>query len=125
VNDEFREAVALFPWFDTKTIIKSRLGGWRACFPNARAANISEQKRFVDADFVHLKGIHALNTGWCNQAGITDAAFVHLKGVHTLDMRYCRQAGITQAVLPLLAGIHTLQMRGCNQLDIMDVALQT
>ena len=115
VNDEFREAVALFPWFDMKPKI-SNLQKWRACFPNARAANICGQRHLVDADFVHLKGIHTLYMWDCNQAGITDKAFENLKGIDTLDMSFCTQAGVTDAAFANLNGIHTLVMDGCHQI---------
>ena len=38
---ELREAVAEARWADGETCIKRSLGAWRACFPRARAANIS------------------------------------------------------------------------------------
>ena len=60
-----RDAVAEHAWedFDEDPFVAcSRIRGsgssaWRRCFPNARAANISQNRTITDADFVHLKGI--------------------------------------------------------------------
>ena len=124
-----REAVAEHPWSDfdmQEPYVKSRIGGrlslWRACFPNARAANISENKNVTDADFVQLRGIHKLNMSDCYRATITDAAFAHLRGIHTLDMSHCRQATISDAAFAHLRGIHTLDMSYCYQATITDAA---
>jgi hypothetical protein len=112
-NKELREAIAIFPWNDLETRITGPLAEWRAIFPNAIAANISNRNDLTDADFVHLRGIHRLNMSGCNQIGITDAAFANLVGIHTLDMSGCNQTSITNAVFPYLRGIHTLHMNGC------------
>jgi hypothetical protein len=37
---EFQAAVADYPWEDRKTVILGSIGGWRACFPRARCANV-------------------------------------------------------------------------------------
>ena len=112
-----REAVAEHPWSDfdeqrlfVKSRIRGRLSSWRACFPNARAANIYGNLTITDADFVHLRGIHTLNMSYCYQVTISDAAFAHLRGIHTLDISYCGQATITDAAFAHLRGIHTLNM---------------
>ena len=115
VNEELREAVAGAPWFDTGTVIARNVGGWRASFPRARAANVSvnqgaPKNAFGDADFAHLAGVHTLRMALCNQATITDAAFAHIAGVHTLVMAGCDQATITDGAFAHLAGIHTLNM---------------
>ena len=44
VCSEMREAVAGAAWFDMKTRIKGSLASWRACFPKARAANVSKRR---------------------------------------------------------------------------------
>ena len=40
---------------------------------------------------MHLRGIHTLNIGSCDQASIKDAAFEHLRGIHMLIIWYYRQ----------------------------------
>ena len=96
---EFKEAVAQFPWEDDKTVIRGSVAAWRACFPKARWANVTEdedtdgrESPVVDADFVHFVGLRRVNMSWC--MSVTDAAFVHLKGSHTLDMAACDQPSI-------------------------------
>ena len=37
---EFQAAVAAHPWEDMETVIQGSIGGWRACFPRARCANV-------------------------------------------------------------------------------------
>jgi hypothetical protein len=37
-----------------------------------------------DGAIAHLRGIHTLDMGWCDQEEITDSAFAHLRGIHTL-----------------------------------------
>jgi hypothetical protein len=147
---EFLAAVSEQPWEDTQTVIRGSIAAWRACFPRARAANVSRFglncrsspvvdadfvhlqglrslnmfccKSVTDAAFVHLRGIRVLNMGCCRQAGITDAAFAHLRGIHTLDMSWCDQEGITDAAFAHLRGIHTLGMSCCSQNSITDAA---
>jgi len=141
---EFKDTVAEFPWEDDKTLIKGSVADWRACFPRARWANVSDRgagycrvpvedadfvhfvglrrldmsncRGITDAAFAHLKGIHTLTMSLCSQATITDAAFVHLKGIHTLNMAFCDQAAITDAVFVHLKGIHSLSLYHCTQL---------
>jgi hypothetical protein len=103
-------------------IIQGSLQEWRQQNPYARVANIEGRQDLIDADFVHLKGIHTLSMRGCHQAGITDGAFVHLKGIHTLYMIACNQAGITDGAFVHLKGIHTLIMIGCTQAGITDGA---
>ena len=118
-------------WYDRDTVIRGDLRKWRACFSDARCANVSGRWDLTDADLVHLCGVEEVNLSWCAQitdaglahlrgvrilniAGcmqITDAGLAHLTGIHTLDMGYC--AGITDAGLAHLTGIHTLDMRRC------------
>ncbi len=89
---EFKSTVADVPWEDEETVIKGSVAGWRACFPRARWANVTEAywageyrvTPVVDADFVHFEGLRRLNMKNC--MSVTDAAFVHLKGIHTLHM---------------------------------------
>ena len=76
--------VAAARWHDEKTAISGSLAAWRACFPDARAANVAGRADLRDADFAHLVGLEALNMGGC--AGITDAGLAHLAGIHTLEM---------------------------------------
>jgi hypothetical protein len=124
---EFKSTVADFPWEDEETVIRGSVAAWRACFPRARWANVTEaswargrETPVVDADFVHFVGLRRLGMSWCQS--ITDAAFVHLKGIHTLKMAYCWQYTITDAAFVHLKGIHTLDMSSCYQVTITDAA---
>ena len=125
---EFLAAVSEQPWEDSETVIQGSLAAWRACFPRACAANVSQRTVWaggratsvVDADFAHLQGLRVLNMGGCKS--VTDAAFAHLRGIHALDMRGCSQASITDAAFAHLRGVHTLLMSGCNQDSITDAA---
>ena len=100
---EAAAAVAQHPWEDMDTVIHGHLGptllpgrgapgtprgAWRACFPRARGANVAgghtdipyetpppHRAALVDADAVHLAGLHTLNVSWCT--ALTDAAFAH------------------------------------------------
>ena len=100
-------------------------GAWRACFPWAKGANVGQSAgtdslrnpygrctTVVDAYFVHLVGLRALNMSWCTQ--VTDAAFAHLQGIKSLDMSCCSQLTITDAALANLRGIHTLGLHDCT-----------
>jgi hypothetical protein len=64
---EFKDTVADFPWEDEKTVIKGSVAAWRACFPRARWANVSQgyhggrRTPVVDADFVHFVGLRRLD----------------------------------------------------------------
>ena len=77
---ELRDCVANFTWASMNRV-PGGLRLWRTCFPRAIAANILDRPDLVDADFVHLRGIHTLNMSRCRQPGITDAAFVSLRGI--------------------------------------------
>ena len=114
VCGEFRDAVSEARWHDETTRISGSLAAWRACFPNARAANVAGRADLCDADFARLAGLQALKMIGC--AGITDAGLAHLAGIHTLNMYGCHR--ITDAGLAHLAGIRTLHMRGCNAATI-------
>ena len=137
-------AVAAHPWDDAHTVIHGNIGpallpadpgaqagAWRACFPRARAANVSERyaeenprgRRWpvLDGDFAHLAGLRALNMSHCS--AVTDAAFAHLQGLRALCMRGCRQAALTDAAFAPLAGIQSLDMSHCIQATITDAAL--
>ena len=102
---EARTAVAEYKWMDSKTHIDGSLEKWRACFRNAKAANISRRRDLEDAAFVHLKGSHTLDISHCLH--LTDAAVVHLKGIHTLNAHCCN---FTDAMVVHLKGIHTLHI---------------
>ena len=98
------------------------LAAWRAANPDALVANVRRRNDLVDADFVHLAGIKALNMMSCTNPSLTDAVFVHLRGLHTLWMPYCNQASITDAAFVHLHGLHTLWMYFCDQPTITDIA---
>ena len=142
---EFRAAVAAHPWEDMQTAIPGSIGGWRACFPRARSANVNplfrrtpvvdadfvhfaglweldmrSSRAVTDAAFVHLRGIRVLTMCWCT--AVTDAAFVHLRGIRALDMTGCDQRAITDAGLAQLAGIQRLCIWGCSQATLTDAA---
>ena len=112
VCGEFRDAVSEARWHDETTRVSGPLEAWRACFPNARAANVAGREYLRDADFARLAGLKALNMSGCRR--ITGAGLAYLTGIHTLDMRGC--TGITDAGLAHLAGIHTLDMRKCDEI---------
>ena len=112
----------LFPDWGFGPPIVGPLAAWRAAHPDALVANVYERADLMDADFMHLAGIKALNIGRCTNPGLTDAAFVHLRGMHTLLMYDCNQASITDAAFAHLHGLHTLDMASCNQLTITDAA---
>ena len=106
-------------WYDRATVITGELRKWRACFSDARCANVRVLNivgcaRITDAGLAHLTGIHTLVMHGCAQ--ITDAGLAHLTGIHTLDMCCCER--ITDVGLAHLTGIHTLDMRGCNPATI-------
>ena len=127
---EFQAAVAAHPWEDRETVILGSIGGWRACFPRARCANVRKRapdedmvvrsSPVVDADFVHFVGLWELNMARCR--AVTDAAFVHLRGIRVLDMSDCNQPTITDAGLAHLVGIQKLCIWGCNQATLTDAA---
>jgi hypothetical protein len=96
------------------------LAAWRAANPHALVADISGREDLTDADFVHLRGIRALDMSYCTNAEITDAAFANLRGIHTLSMMNCNQ--FTDAAFVHLAGIHTLIMIDCESLAITELA---
>ena len=102
--------------------IKGPLAAWRAEYPDALVANVSMRHDLVDADFVHLAGIKAVDMRWCNNPGLTSAAFAHLRGVHTLWMDGCNQESIGDAAFAHLRGVHTLYMGGCVQDTLTDGA---
>ena len=59
-------------WYDRDTVITGELRKWRACFSDARCANVSKRRDLVDADLVHLSGVEEVNLSGCAQ--ITDAS---------------------------------------------------
>ena len=120
---EFQAAVAAHPWEDRETVIRGSIGGWRACFPRARCANVHNFIRrapVVDGDFVHFVGLWELNMARC--MAVTDAAFVHLRGIRVLDMSNCSQPTITDVGLAHLVGIQKLSIYGCTQATLTDAA---
>jgi hypothetical protein len=126
---EMRSAVAAHQWQDRETVILGSIGGWRACFPRARCANVRmltweggvvRHTPVVDADFVHFVGLRELNMAFCR--AVTDAAFVHLRGIRVLDMTCCDKPTITDAGLAHLVGIQKLCIAGCDQATLTDAA---
>ena len=123
---EFQAAVAAHPWEDRDTVILGSIGGWRACFPRARCANVRFYENapgwrhtpVVDADFVHFVGLWELDVSGSTE--VTDAAFVHLRGIRVLDMSFCRR--ITNAGVAHLVGIQKLCIIGCWQPTLTDAA---
>ena len=70
---EFLAAVTEQPWEDTETVILGSIAAWRASFPRARCANVSEctwqgsrRTPLLDADFVHLQSLRALDMSGCS-----------------------------------------------------------
>ena len=110
------EDVRASRWLDRVTKIRD-VRKWRACFPNARCANVVGRGDLVDADLASLSGVEEVHADLGGLWQITDAGLAHIRGaVRTLNMRGC--AGITDAGLAHLAGIHTLNMWGCNAATI-------
>lgn len=114
VCKEFREAVEATAWNDLETRISGRLGAWRASFPSAIAANLSNRGDLVDGDFALFRGLHGLDVSLeyaykrdCNGGRgarrLTDAAFVHLRGIRKLILRDRLLPAITSATLGQLA----------------------
>ena len=111
---EARDEVAAYPWDDVGTRstlfrtweggtrIAGSLASWRACFPNARGADVHNRWDLVDADFAHLRGLQRLDMSGCTQGGITDGAFAHLRGIHTLFVEGC-QPGVQAAAVQALS----------------------
>ena len=130
VCHEFQAAVAAHPWEDRKSVILGSIGGWRACFPRARCANVRmltwqgigvvRRTPVVDADFAHFVGLWELNMTRCT--AVTDAAFVHLRGIRVLNMSGCDQPTITDAGLAHLVGIQKLCILACDQATLTDAA---
>ena len=62
------------PWEDRETLIKGSIAAWRACFPRALCANVTQadwrqQRRstpVADADFVHFQGLNELFMEGCH-----------------------------------------------------------
>jgi hypothetical protein len=122
---EARAEVAAFEWADDDSRVTGSVAAWRGAFPAARAVNVSGRADFCDADFAHIRGgpgarLHTVRMRKCG--GVTDAAFAHLRGIHTLEMGYCDQAALTDAAFAHLRGIRTLDMTACNQETITDAA---
>jgi hypothetical protein len=73
---EFLEAVRAHQWCDSATVIHGSIAAWRACFPRARAADVSMCGEYgpepgmrtvpvVDADIVHFAGLRELRMPGC------------------------------------------------------------
>jgi hypothetical protein len=82
--------------------------------PNRRAAPV------VDADFVHFEGLREFYMAGCRD--ISDAAFAHLRGIHTLDMGACDQPAVTDAAFAHLVGVQRLSIDSCAHATITDAA---
>ena len=59
-------------WYDRETRITGDLRAWRACFSDARCANVSGREDLTDVDLVHLSSVEEVNLSGCAQ--ITDAS---------------------------------------------------
>ena len=83
VHSEFRDAVSATPWHDLRTVIKGSVASWRECFGlRAQAASVLRRKDLVDEDFVHFRGLTALDMRY--SAGFSDAAYANLRGIGCL-----------------------------------------
>ena len=98
-------------WYDRDTVITGDLRMWRACFSDARCANVSGREDLTDADLVNLSGVEEVNLSGCTQ--VTDAGLAHLRGVRVLNIVECTR--VTDAGLAHLTGIHTLDMSWCDR----------
>jgi hypothetical protein len=70
---------------------------WARCKPRGIRGQGEGRKDLRDADFVHFRGICALNMSRCSQPTITGVTFLHLTGIHTLDMSDCPEALVAAA----------------------------
>ena len=137
VNRELRYAVAAYPWYDKTTRIPMRFDGngsnvarWRACFPHARAANISNNQFLCDEDFQYLHGLKWLDIGFGTSFAspnyrtrrLSDAAFAHLEGLGTLRMLGRDEVSITDRAFAHLKSLKVLDITRCNQFT--DAALE-
>ena len=118
VDQEFRAAVAAYPWQDAATRIRGSLAAWRACFPAARAANVQQRQLPGDADWAHLAGdgsVRELGLACCG--GVTDARLARLfPQLQRLDARAC--AEVTRQGLAALPCLQWADLRGCAQLQL-------
>lgn len=112
---EFEHTVGRYNWDDKNTIVSKDLDRWRACFPNARAANLSQMgAALVDADLVHLQGLKYLDLSYCYN--LTGATFHYLHGVHTLKLNGCFR--IKPEAFIHLAGVQNLEMTCCKAMGV-------
>lgn len=108
VNRALCEDVKNSRWKDSETIISGSIKDWRACFPLATEANITNNIEIRNDDFVHLQGLEKLNMSKCTLL-IDNAALAHLTGsIRHLNISCC--FGITDDGLAYLAGIVSLNI---------------
>ena len=99
------EDVRAARWVDRDTKIRD-VKKWRACFPNARCANVVGNPDLVDADLATLVGVKEVHVDLRGCQRITDAGLAHIRGAaRTLNIEGCAQ--ITDAGLAHLTGIHS------------------
>jgi hypothetical protein len=113
---EFTEAVSRHPWAE-RTVIRGRIGVWRACFPRAICANVSRRNPWYkggrraevgDEDFAHFAGLHEL---WIDSAfGLTNAAFAHLGSVKVLHMHSVSFDKLTPEAFAHLTSLRELSL---------------
>ena len=82
---EMRSAVAAHQWQDRETVIMGSIGGWRACFPRARCANVRMDVWDDNAVAPHSR----CGRGLCALCGAVGAQHGGLQGPRTLRLCTC------------------------------------
>jgi hypothetical protein len=108
---EFEGTIRRYRWSDKVTPIYKHIYMWRACFPYAIAANLSEMsKKLVDADLFHLQNMDYLDLRSCYE--LTGATFHYLRGINTLKINGCFR--IKPDAFMYLTGVQNLEMTCCK-----------
>ena len=125
VSQDFLAAVRKFPWDDKKTVIKGSIGAWHACFPHARAANLSHSNVYeapspagLRAAGIPLEHIHYLSElrhlYVRGNPSFTDEALLRLGGsVQHLDIRGCMN--LSGNHMERMAGAALVRMDFCRK----------
>ena len=71
----FKEAVAYFPWRDSKTKISGPVAAWHSSFPKALAANLSGRNDLTPDNIALLAAILELNLSYSHGECIENGAF--------------------------------------------------
>ncbi len=108
---EMRDAIASFEWWDDKTRIINarRLPSWRAAFPFARAAVLTDA-HLGPAEWESLRNLESLSVVGCT--GVTDKRLEEFTpDLVNFDGRLCH--GVTYEGLSAFPFLEWADMRGC------------